>query len=186
MGCGRLFEGDAATMWASLAKLMRLPDETRIWCGHEYTQGNGKFALTHGAGQCGAGGADEAMSRRRGRRMRPRCRQRWVWKRRPTRSCGRTQPKSARAWAWRRPTRSACSAKSASGRITSKKAGDYRSRAFLASSLSNGEVTTSPAAPTTVPAAPTAVEPTLTTVRWRRHRPGTPTAKTRRRRTERR
>jgi hydroxyacylglutathione hydrolase len=46
MGCGRLFEGDAAMMWASLSKLMRLPDETRIWCGHEYTVANGRFALT--------------------------------------------------------------------------------------------------------------------------------------------
>jgi hydroxyacylglutathione hydrolase len=33
-------------MWASLSKLMRLPDETKIWCGHEYTQSNGRFALT--------------------------------------------------------------------------------------------------------------------------------------------
>jgi hydroxyacylglutathione hydrolase len=46
MGCGRLFEGDAAMMWASLRKLMTLPDDTRVWCGHEYTQSNGKFALT--------------------------------------------------------------------------------------------------------------------------------------------
>jgi hydroxyacylglutathione hydrolase len=46
IGCGRLFEGDAAMMWASLSKLMRLPDETRIWCGHEYTVANGRFALT--------------------------------------------------------------------------------------------------------------------------------------------
>jgi hydroxyacylglutathione hydrolase len=46
MGCGRLFEGDAAMMWASLSKLMTLPDETKIFCGHEYTQNNGRFALT--------------------------------------------------------------------------------------------------------------------------------------------
>jgi len=46
MGCGRLFEGDPAMMWASLSKLMRLPDETEIYCGHEYTQNNGRFALT--------------------------------------------------------------------------------------------------------------------------------------------
>jgi hydroxyacylglutathione hydrolase len=46
LGCGRLFEGDAATMWASLSKLMTLPDDTKIWCGHEYTQSNGKFALS--------------------------------------------------------------------------------------------------------------------------------------------
>jgi hydroxyacylglutathione hydrolase len=44
MGCGRLFEGDPQTMWTSLSKLMRLPDETKVWCGHEYTQNNGRFA----------------------------------------------------------------------------------------------------------------------------------------------
>jgi len=46
MGCGRLFEGDPEMMWSSLSKLMRLPDATRIYCGHEYTQNNGRFALT--------------------------------------------------------------------------------------------------------------------------------------------
>lgn len=46
MGCGRLFEGDAAMMWNSLSKLMTLPHETQIYCGHEYTEGNGRFALT--------------------------------------------------------------------------------------------------------------------------------------------
>jgi hydroxyacylglutathione hydrolase len=46
LGCGRLFEGDARMMWTSLSKLMTLPDDTRIWCGHEYTQSNGRFALT--------------------------------------------------------------------------------------------------------------------------------------------
>lgn len=46
LGCGRLFEGDTATMWASLSKLMSLPDATRIYCGHEYTESNGRFAFT--------------------------------------------------------------------------------------------------------------------------------------------
>lgn len=46
LGCGRLFEGDAAMMWASLRKLMALPDATKIYCGHEYTKNNGRFALT--------------------------------------------------------------------------------------------------------------------------------------------
>ena len=46
MGCGRLFEGTPETMWASLSKLMRLADETRVYCGHEYTLNNGRFALT--------------------------------------------------------------------------------------------------------------------------------------------
>ncbi len=46
MGCGRLFEGDLPMMWNSLSKLMTLPDDTRIYCGHEYTLSNGRFALT--------------------------------------------------------------------------------------------------------------------------------------------
>ena len=46
LGCGRLFEGDAAMMWNSLSKLMLLADDTQIYCGHEYTQSNGRFALT--------------------------------------------------------------------------------------------------------------------------------------------
>ena len=46
MGCGRLFEGDPQMMWTSLSKLMKLPDDTKVWCGHEYTQSNGRFALT--------------------------------------------------------------------------------------------------------------------------------------------
>ena len=46
MGCGRLFEGTPAQMWNSLSKLSRLPADTRVYCGHEYTQSNGRFALT--------------------------------------------------------------------------------------------------------------------------------------------
>lgn len=46
MGCGRLFEGTPDQMWNSLQKLLRWPDETRIYCAHEYTAANGRFALT--------------------------------------------------------------------------------------------------------------------------------------------
>ena len=46
MGCGRLFEGDAEQMYRSLRRLAALPEETRIYCGHEYTLDNGRFALT--------------------------------------------------------------------------------------------------------------------------------------------
>lgn len=47
LGCGRVFEGDKEMMWSSLAKLAReLPDDTSIYCGHEYTEANAKFALT--------------------------------------------------------------------------------------------------------------------------------------------
>jgi hydroxyacylglutathione hydrolase len=43
-GCGRLFEGTAEQMWHSLGKLALLPDETRVYCGHEYTLANLRFA----------------------------------------------------------------------------------------------------------------------------------------------
>jgi hydroxyacylglutathione hydrolase len=46
MGCGRLFEGTAKQMWYSLQKLKALPAATQIYCAHEYSQANGRFALT--------------------------------------------------------------------------------------------------------------------------------------------
>jgi hydroxyacylglutathione hydrolase len=46
MGCGRLFEGSAEQMWQSLQKIKALPGNTQIYCAHEYTQANGRFALT--------------------------------------------------------------------------------------------------------------------------------------------
>lgn len=46
LGCGRLFEGTAAQMHASLGALAALPDATRLYVGHEYTQGNARFAVT--------------------------------------------------------------------------------------------------------------------------------------------
>ena len=45
LGCGRLFEGTPAQMHASLSKLMALPDATRVYCAHEYTAANARFAL---------------------------------------------------------------------------------------------------------------------------------------------
>ena len=45
-GCGRLFEGTPAQMVNSLSKLRQLPDNTRVWCAHEYTLSNLKFAVT--------------------------------------------------------------------------------------------------------------------------------------------
>ncbi|NUN63465.1 hydroxyacylglutathione hydrolase [Pseudanabaena biceps] len=44
-GCGRLFEGTPAEMLNSLEQLRQLPEDTRVWCAHEYTLGNLKFAL---------------------------------------------------------------------------------------------------------------------------------------------
>ena len=57
LGCGRLFEGTPPQMWASLSKLRALPEETRVYCAHEYTQANARFALTVEPG-------NEALQRR--------------------------------------------------------------------------------------------------------------------------
>jgi len=46
LGCGRLFEGTPMKMWESLSKLSALPDQTEIYCAHEYTEANAQFALT--------------------------------------------------------------------------------------------------------------------------------------------
>ncbi len=46
MGCGRLFEGTPEQMFASMAKLAKLPAETKVYCAHEYTLSNAAFALT--------------------------------------------------------------------------------------------------------------------------------------------
>src|SRR5499426_1603700 len=46
IGCGRVIEGTPEMMWQSLQKLMALPKETTVYCGHEYTQANARFALT--------------------------------------------------------------------------------------------------------------------------------------------
>lgn len=45
MGCGRLFEGTADQMFANMRKLEALPDSTAVYCAHEYTQSNGRYAL---------------------------------------------------------------------------------------------------------------------------------------------
>lgn len=46
MGCGRLFEGTAAQMFANMQRLKALPPETQAYCAHEYTESNGRYALT--------------------------------------------------------------------------------------------------------------------------------------------
>jgi hydroxyacylglutathione hydrolase len=46
LGCGRLFEGTPAQMWTSLEKIAGMPAETRLYCAHEYTQANARFAVT--------------------------------------------------------------------------------------------------------------------------------------------
>lgn len=46
LGCGRLFEGTAQQLWESLQKLKQLPETTKVYCAHEYSLSNGKFALS--------------------------------------------------------------------------------------------------------------------------------------------
>ncbi|HMB74054.1 MAG TPA: hydroxyacylglutathione hydrolase [Gammaproteobacteria bacterium] len=46
LGCGRLFEGTPAQMWNSLQKIMAWPQDTQLYCAHEYTLANGRFAKT--------------------------------------------------------------------------------------------------------------------------------------------
>ena len=45
MGCGRLFEGTPAQMFANMQRLRALPEATQVYCAHEYTQSNGRYAL---------------------------------------------------------------------------------------------------------------------------------------------
>ena len=47
LGCGRIFEGTYSLMFNSLMKLKKLPHDTKIYCGHEYTKKNSDFCLTH-------------------------------------------------------------------------------------------------------------------------------------------
>jgi hydroxyacylglutathione hydrolase len=46
LGCGRLFEGTAEQMWTSLSRLAALPERTAVYCAHEYTASNARFALS--------------------------------------------------------------------------------------------------------------------------------------------
>lgn len=69
LGCGRLFEGSAEQMWSSLERLRALPPETKVFCAHEYTLANARFAITMDPGNAAL---RERMvgveaSRRRGR-----------------------------------------------------------------------------------------------------------------------
>ena len=86
-GCGRLFEGTAQQMYASLAKLAALPDETKVYCGHEYTLANIGFAQAVEPGNA-ALEAREARDRTLARRRQADAALAHSAKRRPpTRSC---------------------------------------------------------------------------------------------------
>jgi hydroxyacylglutathione hydrolase len=47
LGCGRIFEGTYEEMFESLSKIKNLPDDTKIYCGHEYTLQNSNFCIKH-------------------------------------------------------------------------------------------------------------------------------------------
>ena len=63
LGCGRLFEGTAEQMWKSLNRLAALPDDTRVWCAHEYTAANARFALSLDEPDAGRRAALQARAR---------------------------------------------------------------------------------------------------------------------------
>jgi len=64
LGCGRLFEGKPDQMWASLSRLAALPDETRVYCAHEYTASNARFALSVDDGAALRARAEEVFAAR--------------------------------------------------------------------------------------------------------------------------
>ncbi len=66
-GCGRLFEGTAAQMYASLTRLAALPEDTKVYCAHEYTLANLRFALAVEPGNHAARNHLEACKRLRAR-----------------------------------------------------------------------------------------------------------------------
>lgn len=64
LGCGRLFEGTPEQMWDSLQRLAALPDDTRVYCAHEYTASNARFALSIDDGAALKARADEIFAAR--------------------------------------------------------------------------------------------------------------------------
>ncbi len=64
LGCGRLFEGKPEQMWASLSRLAALPDETKVYCAHEYTASNARFALSVDTGPALKARADAVFAAR--------------------------------------------------------------------------------------------------------------------------
>jgi hydroxyacylglutathione hydrolase len=63
IGCGRVIEGTPEMMWQSLLKLRGLPDDTRIYCGHEYTKANIRFAKTIEAGNAALNAREQEVEK---------------------------------------------------------------------------------------------------------------------------
>ena len=92
LGCGRLFERPAPVMFESLKKLAALPAETTVYCGHEYTLSNARFALTvdpDNAALQDTRREDRGAARATASR---RCRRRSARNWRPIRSCAGADP----------------------------------------------------------------------------------------------
>jgi len=66
LGCGRLFEGTAAEMFANMQRYAALDDATRVCCGHEYTQSNGRFAMSVDPGNAALAARMAEVDRLRG------------------------------------------------------------------------------------------------------------------------
>ena len=69
LGCGRLFEGSPAQMWASLLKLRALPPDTMVYCAHEYTQSNARFARLLERDNTALMARIDEVNEKRGRRL---------------------------------------------------------------------------------------------------------------------
>lgn len=65
LGCGRLFEGHPEMMWTSLSKLTGLPRETKVYCAHEYTASNARFAVSVNPGNAALVGRKAAIDEAR-------------------------------------------------------------------------------------------------------------------------
>jgi hydroxyacylglutathione hydrolase len=68
IGCGRVIEGTPEMMWQSLLKLRRLPDDTLVYCGHEYTQANIRFAKTIEPGNAALAAREKEVDKLRAER----------------------------------------------------------------------------------------------------------------------
>ena len=111
IGCGRVIEGTPGMMWRSLLKLRDLPDDTEIYCGHEYTAANIKFAHTiepdNAALAARAAQAQQQIAKASRPSRPPSATRSW-----PIRSCAPTWRRSRPASAWPASRRRRCSRRS--------------------------------------------------------------------------
>src|SRR5215470_6376760 len=113
IGCGRVIEGDPQMMWNSLLKLRALPDDTRFYCGHEYTAANIRFAQTVEPNNKALAARAQVVAKLRSRRASAK-------RRRPILFCGRTIPSSRNRSVFPARRRGKFSPKFGSGRTASR------------------------------------------------------------------